>query len=500
MVDPKNNITLNNIGANLLQLGKLNEGKRYLELAYEINQKYPNSFYGLALYYQMIQSYEESFDWATKGIRICDDNNPIKKYLQELLFDVSNTYLSKFDASHLVASFIDDLETRSGKKIKLQIDNDISTAAKIEFAENHNNKFHVVKYKTKYPAYNHLIMHELVHLKLVLEAREHSTDTNKLFVITQEHRKKFIVDHESVLKKLEQQGYKDDIISNYIGSLFTGINQQIYMAPIDLFIEEFLFETYPILRPLQLISLHTILLEGINAVTAKGKVLVPPDILGASTILNIVSALHFEHLFGLNYLPLFGSVATNINIRLAKKMFNEFLKKKNTKLPGEEYEIVTRWAKELGLNNYFTFIDETEHRNSDYLVDKLNEIKKDPLSQHQPIPNDSLKGPLNFNKEPAGQMAVAMYCLDALQFFQDKSSTEIRDVGFEIALLGTSGIDPSDSNKKLHIASIPNKTFTGLHLLAFMYVAWQSIDPSQDLHLDFENEYKMAKSMFSKNK
>jgi len=55
-VDPNNNITLNNIGANLLQLGKLDEGKRYLELAYDINQKYPNTFYGLALYYQLGQS------------------------------------------------------------------------------------------------------------------------------------------------------------------------------------------------------------------------------------------------------------------------------------------------------------------------------------------------------------------------------------------------------------------------------------------------------------
>lgn len=146
------------------------------------------------------------------------------------------------------------------------------------------------------------------------------------------------------------------------------------------------------------------------------------------------------------------------------------------------------------------FVEENEYRKANYLTAKLNEIEKDPLLLNSDTPSDALKKPLSFATEPAGQMAVTMYCLDALQYFQDKSVKEIREVGFEIALLGTSGLDPNDSNKKLHIASIPNKTFTGLQLLAFMYVAFQSIDPTMDMELDFESEYKMALSMFGKNK
>jgi tetratricopeptide (TPR) repeat protein len=323
--DPNNNITLNNIGANLLQLGKLEEGKRYLEIAYDINQNYPNTLYGLGLYYSMIESFEESFDWLVKGLKACDNNNPIKKHLHDQIFTVAKSYLSSFNSSTLVYSFVGELESRSTKKIKLVIDNSIPTAAKIEFAENHNAEDHIVRYKSKYPSYNHLIMHELVHLKLVLEAREYSDGANKLFIITQEHRKKFISDHESALKKLERKGYSDNSISNYIESLFNGINQQVFMAPIDLFIEEYLYSNYPKLRPLQLISLQTLLLEGIQAVTAKEKTLIPPAILSASTILNIVSALHFQHLFGLDYLPLFGDTLTPNNKRIAEKFFNEFI-------------------------------------------------------------------------------------------------------------------------------------------------------------------------------
>jgi hypothetical protein len=62
--------------------------------------------------------------------------------------------------------------------------------------------------------------------------------------------------------------------------------------------------------------------------------------------------------------------------------------------------------------------------------------------------------------------------------------------------LGTAGIDPFNKEKKYHLASIPGKTFSGLHLLSFMYVAWQIVDPSLPTNLDFKSEYEMAKQMF----
>jgi len=64
---------------------------------------------------------------------------------------------------------------------------------------------------------------------------------------------------------------------------------------------------------------------------------------------------------------------------------------------------------------------------------------------------------LTIRKEPAGQAAVTMYCLSALQHFEDKDLDEIQKVGFEIGLLGTKGIDPSKQNKKFTLKSIPAK-------------------------------------------
>ena len=92
-------------------------------------------------------------------------------------------------------------------------------------------------------------------------------------------------------------------------------------------------------------------------------------------------------------------------------------------------------------------------------------------------------------------MAVVMYCLGALQYFEDKNLEEIKKVGFEIAKLGRQGIDPANSEKKYYLESIPGKEFSGLQLLAYMYSAFQVIDPFLDTGLNFKKEYEMAREM-----
>jgi len=45
---------------------------------------------------------------------------------------------------------------------------------------------------------------------------------------------------------------------------------------------------------------------------------------------------------------------------------------------------------------------------------------------------------------------------------------------------------------------MPGKQFSGLQLLAYMYVAWQQIDPTKDLEINFKNEFEEAKKLFNK--
>jgi len=48
-VNPNDNISINNIGANLMQQGKLNEAARYFLKALEIDSNYPNTYFALGM-------------------------------------------------------------------------------------------------------------------------------------------------------------------------------------------------------------------------------------------------------------------------------------------------------------------------------------------------------------------------------------------------------------------------------------------------------------------
>jgi hypothetical protein len=84
----------------------------------------------------------------------------------------------------------DKLEFEGDRIIDILEDTNIQTAAKIEFSENYNRDIHILKYKPSYPAFEHLIMHELVHLDFVVQARK--DDMNQLFISNQSHKSHFI--------------------------------------------------------------------------------------------------------------------------------------------------------------------------------------------------------------------------------------------------------------------------------------------------------------------
>jgi hypothetical protein len=59
---------------------------------------------------------------------------------------------------------------------------------------------------------------------------------------------------------------------------------------------------------------------------------------------------------------------------------------------------------------------------------------------------------------------------------------------------GEERLDPNDPAPKYQLKSLPGD-FSGLSLVCFMYVAFQSIAPETDIGFDLSKEYAAAKSM-----
>ena len=89
-------------------------------------------------------------------------------------------------------------------------------------------------------------------------------------------------------------------------------------------------------------------------------------------------------------------------------------------------------------------------------------------------------------------MAVAMYMADAINYFSKTTNEVTKKIAFEIATIGTQGIDPNKKNYS--IPSIMDSKFSGYKILAYYYVSWAIGIPEMlnQLQLPFDKEYDLA--------
>ncbi len=500
IANPNDNIAINNIGANLMQQGKLEEAKKYFWEAIKINDQYPNTHFALGMIAEMENDLHSSFYSTIQAIKLNKNKDVLYQNSVRQAFDIAKKIIETSEGKKIFREYRHKLEFEGGKEIDIIEDSSIPTAAKIEFAENYNRPKHIVKYKPKYLAVEHLIMHELVHLEFVIEARK--KELNQLFVSTQQQKAEFIKTLDLTIKKFLKMGISEDAIANYCSSLFEGINSQIFNTPIDLFIENFLFNEYSELRPYQFISLYTLIQEGIKAVTDRRNVeQSPKEIVSKSKIYNLVNATQFKELYGIDFIKDFQASATEL--KHAGEFYEEYLQYRDDKEPAEEYEMVLHWAEDLKLDKNFELINEVEYRTKRTDIDNLlTSIEKDPydLESKDPYKEREMDKFQKSQESIGTNMAVVMFMVDALQFFEKKQKEQIKKIAFEIAMQGTQGYRPD--KKDYRIDSISGKVFSGYHILAYYYVSWMLALPEMvsQLNLPYDDEYKLALSMYKPNK
>lgn len=500
IANPKDNITINNIGANLMQQGKLEESKKYFYEALKINDQYANTHFALGMIAEMEADFQSAFYSTIQAIKLNKSKDVLYQNSVRQAFEISKKIIATDTGKKIFREYRHKLEFDGDRKIDIIQDEEIPTAAKFEFAENYDRETHIVKYKPSYPAVEHLIMHELVHLDFVIEARK--GELNQLFISTQNHKTEFIKGLEPTIKKFNKMGISEKSIADYCSNLFEGMNRQIFNTPIDLFIENFLYNEFAELRPFQFISLYNMLQEGLKAVTDKKIVeLSPKDIISKSKVYNIVNAIQFKELFGFDFIKDFN--ANPIEMKLATDFYDEYLQYKEDKEPAEEYELVLHWAEDLKLDKNFELVNEHEYRTKRTDIDNLlSSIEKDPydLESKDPYKQREMDKFQKSQEQIGINMAVAMFMVDALQFFEGKSKEEIKKIAFEIATQGTQGYRPDKDNYRIN--SIKDKTFSGYHILAYYYMSWSLAIPEMvsQLNLPYEAEYKMALTMHKPNK
>lgn len=486
---PNDYLALNNIGWNLFLAKKIEEAKKYLRKSIEVKSDFPNSHYATALVAEMEKDYELCFEKAMEAIRCNPNRDDLYKHSIKLAEEAAKKWIENSNLEPIFKEYLETLEKESGIEIRIEEDDSIQTPAKIEYADIHYRDFHLIKYKSLYFAIEHLILHELMHLQLTVEAR--AKGKNYLYISESSMKNKFFKSMERTQYLLKQNGVAKEAIQNYLMAIYDGINQQVYNTPIDLFIEDRIFQKFKDLRPYQYLSMVSMINEGILATTdPKYTQMIPSELISASKIFNLIMAMHFKDLYGRDFVS--DHKPKKQELKLAESMYSEYLQLRTLQPAGMEYTLVESWARTLKLDAYFHLVPESEYKRESK-PDVGEEFTDYPSESETKIQEELMQKFLDDHKNKDINSKVSIQMMNALAYFSSLPKSSVKAIAIEFATLGMNGIDPKKEGYS--IPSFPNKQFSGYEVLAYYYVSWAIALPEHlsELQMPFDKEYEMAK-------
>jgi len=179
VANPEDYISLVNIGWLLFEQKQIEQSKKYLNEALKINNQFPNTHFAFGMIAEHEGDLATAFKNYIQAVRFSENKDTLYQKSARKCFDVANEIIESGLGKNIYLKYKKKLEYEGEKVIELVKDESIKTPAKFEFAETHRKESHTVRYKESYPAVEHLIMHEMVHLDYVLQARKENV--NQLF-------------------------------------------------------------------------------------------------------------------------------------------------------------------------------------------------------------------------------------------------------------------------------------------------------------------------------
>lgn len=471
---PDNAIAINNIGATFMERKDYEGALPYMEKALSLDDSYANSYYGLALCYYKLGKLKEAFEICHKGaIKSSDrpENPAVREELLKLFLVVAREYAKTQNYINVWKAIKDELEAVDHIKILIKEDKELMVNARFEYALTHHEKEHIIRYNPDKEYIDHLFVHEMMHLKMQQQAT--LNHRGKAVVFTQPCQKAF----DKKFKAFMQRRHKElpqNKLNEALRFMCEGVGTQLSSCPLDLFVEHMMYSDYPIMRPIQMLSLFHLEEVNIDAIK-KGELggLFPNEIVRASKVMNIVSSLHFKELYGFNFVNQYKPTKAEYNQAL--DLYEEFKAYLNTYKSGDEYEMMEYFVQSFNMEDFLEIVDENtlikkDAHDDDTLYDEIDKRLADaPSEEDIDVSNAQFALDHQDGADPMETMMMSMYMLSAMQYFDKISHDDVKKIAFEIATVGINGISPK---KKYSIKSIADKEFGGYEFLAYYYVSW----------------------------
>jgi len=326
------------------------------------------------------------------------------------------------------------------------------------------------------PLVCHLETHELTHLKLESEARK--VGKNLFFATTAKTRETAIRSIADDIRKWERAGYPEQKITGVSLTLVGGLCEFLFNCPLDMLIERYIRDTFPPLHPAQFLSVRKLALEAWQTNSnPEIRRFTPRTIFQATLALNGAYGLFLDDLF--RGASAFAAPYRSLdNFALSERLWKHWQERSQNLGPGDEYRVVDEFADMIGLRDWYVW-------------------RPDP-GDDTAIAKPLKEGATNPDLLQAKHPAAVFYFLDAFKRYDDMTPEQVRNTAFEIAMIGRSGLDYASPEEKYELQSLPDRKFSGLHLMCLMYAGFKRIAPEQELGMDLNDPYLTALSLFEK--
>ena len=495
---PEDLLALNNLAANYLSRKEYEKAEDMFRKIIDKNDSYLNSYYGLAVACHNQRKSREAFDICVAGLKKGVDrpqDRHIREDLQKMVMEIARSLTKDFDYSIEIGKQIKLLNELGSKKIEVDRNaTKLPVSARLEYSVAHRRDYEKVLVNPTKQYHDHLVMHELMHLQMYLEAK--AQGKNKLAVSGETELEAFKKWMNPDMGPLKQR-LDDKELKEIIGQLHTGLMTQALNSPLDLYVEAMIYRNYPEMRPLQMLSLVEMNLENIESVKKAASSIMPKRVVSVNRIMNLVNAIQLMELYGFNLGPHFK--ATPAEMRTAKDLYEEWTAyyEDSESKPGDEYDLLEYFTQHLGVDDFFTMVNEMHF--NDISLPNRDEFPKE--STDPDVAKEQLESFQEQHKDGADQMEtmmMTMYMLGAMKELMPMPQQNVHRIALEIAMVGMTGIKPK--NKGYKINALPGREFGGYEFLAYYYVSWAIAIPEKlnDLGLPFSQAYDAALDMYNK--
>lgn len=488
---PDDIYALSNYASVLAHTFRLEEAVPKFEEAIAVDPDYPNSYFGLALTQWNRGNAEEAQGVIDRLFERPKSKDPRSKNVyseaRRLWATIQEALARKNEpvAMELAERVRVSVAEKTGVAIEVKRDEEQTfPLAVIEMAWNHGRDHHVIRYSAEAPAeiVPHILLHELSHV--ILEAAAFDVGRSKSFGTsnkTKAEAKKAMTDF---LNKLKRRNEFNSQYEGHLDFMIEGLCNQLFNYPVDMLIEYEMYEKYPEARPAQFLSLAMQIRDNEQIVKdPRYADLAPPVILKSNMAMNCCFALFADRLYRTKTeyaAPYKDDSAFAIGARL----FKEVEKTRERFSAGAEYLLIDTFAEILKLKRWYLWV---EGRN----VVKAVPQAADERQESRYVTNRELLD----EKAPA----AVMYLLGAMEMFDKMSIEEVREVAFEIAIVGMDGLDYASAEQKYTLRSVPGRKFSGLQMMAMMYVGFKRVEPSQDSGIPLDKEYEQALRLYRRD-